>query len=116
MEAVIQEIFDHPFGCVRGPLAFRLIIQPLVAVSLAILAGLKDAREGYSSHGWVIATDSSQKLKLLHESWKDAAKLSVAAVIVDLIYEIIVFQRLYPGQTLIVATISDDRDAVKLAV
>jgi hypothetical protein len=40
---------------------------------------------------------------LLREAWRDLAKLFVAAAIVDVIYEIIVYRWVYPGQALIIA-------------
>jgi len=42
---------------------------------------------------------------LLRQGWKALARVFIAAITVDLIYEVIVFHRIYPGQSLIVATI-----------
>jgi hypothetical protein len=107
MEAVTQEILKHIhhlLGRIEGPLSFRIVIQPLVAAVLAVRAGVKDAREGRPPHGWAILTDSANRGKLLRESWSDTAKVFVMAVIIDLIYEIIALRRIYPVQSLIVAT------------
>ncbi|MDB6122665.1 MAG: hypothetical protein JWQ71_1658 [Pedosphaera sp.] len=107
MEAATLEILkhvEHLFERLNGPFSFRLIIQPLVAVVLAVRAGLKDAQEGRPAHGWAIITDSANRIKLLQESWKDVAKVFIAAVTIDIIYEIIVLRHIYPGQSLIVAT------------
>jgi hypothetical protein len=41
----------------------------------------------------------------LREGWRQVAKVFVAAIIIDLIYEIVVFRAIYPGQALIVAAI-----------
>jgi hypothetical protein len=92
-------------GRAYGPLSFRFIIQPVVAAALAIRAGLQDARAGRPAYGWAIFTDSVRRHELLREGWKHIAKLFVTAAIVDTIYQIIVFHRIYPGQALIVATI-----------
>ncbi|MDB6068675.1 MAG: hypothetical protein JWR26_4883 [Pedosphaera sp.] len=107
METATREILNHIYhlcGRLQGPFSFRIIIQPLVAVALAIRAGVRDARAGRPPHGWAIVTDSANRSRLLLESWKDVAKVFVAAVIIDIIYEIIVLRRIYPIQSLIVAT------------
>lgn len=107
MEKVTQELLKHVhhlLGRIEGPLSFRIIIQPVVAMVLAVRAGLKDAREGRPPHLWAILTDSVHRGQLLRESWKDVAKVFIAAFIIDLIYEIIALRRIYPLQSVIVAT------------
>jgi len=37
-----------------GPMKFRFLIQPAVAILLAIRAGLKDAREGRPTLLWTV--------------------------------------------------------------
>lgn len=105
MEEILTRVWENLVGRVHGPLEFRLILQPLVAAILAIRAGLRDARAGRTAYGWTIVTDSVHRRDLLREGWKDVAKVFVAAVIIDLVYEIIVFHRIYPGESLIVAMI-----------
>jgi hypothetical protein len=90
-------------GRVTGPLAFRFILQPVVAAFLAIRAGLRDARAGRSAYGWTVTTDPGQRRDLIREGWKDVWKLFTAAIAVDLIYQVIELRWIYPGQALIVA-------------
>jgi hypothetical protein len=66
---------------------------------------MRDAREGRPAYGWALVTDALRRRALVREGWRELAKVFVAAVIIDLIYEIIVFHRIYPGQSLIVAAI-----------
>ncbi len=66
-------------------------------------SGWKEAREARPAYGWAIVTDPVQRRERLREGWKDVAKVFVAAVIIDSVYEIIVFHRIYPHQPLIVA-------------
>lgn len=101
----LKRVWEMYVGRAYGPLSFRLIIQPMVAAGLAIRAGLEDARAGRPAYGWAIFTDPVRRHELLREGWKHVAKLFVTAVVVDTIYQIIVFRWLYPGQALIVATI-----------
>jgi hypothetical protein len=48
-------------------------------------------------------TDSTQRSELLRQGWNHVGRVFAAAVVVDLIYELIVFRWIYPGQALIVA-------------
>jgi hypothetical protein len=100
----LRRVWEMHVGRAYGPLSFRLIIQPTVAAALAIRAGVEDARAGRPAYGWAIFTDSMRRWELFWEGWKHLAKLFTAAVIMDMIYQIIVFRWIYPGQALIVAT------------
>src|SRR5262249_10947572 len=91
-------------GRVGGPLTFRFILQPVVATVLAIRAGRNDAREGRPAYFWALVVDPAHRRYLLQQGWKDAGKVFVLAVVLDVIYQLIVFRWVYPGETLIVAT------------
>src|SRR5262249_40120880 len=84
---------------------FRLILQPLMASLLALLAGLKDAREGRPPYFWTVLTDPGQRFELLREGWRSIARVFILAVIIDLIYEWVVGRWFYPLETLIVAIV-----------
>ncbi len=105
MEEYLRRVWEELIGRVHGPLTFRLILQPLTAAVLATRAAAKDAREGRPAYGWALITDRVRRRALLREGWREVAKVFVAAVIIDLIYEIVVFHRIYPGQSVIVAAI-----------
>jgi hypothetical protein len=85
-------------------MTFRLILQPSVAIFFAIRGGISDACEGREPHFWAILTDSTGRRDLLRESWQDVAKVFFAAVIIDLIYQIMELRWFYPEEALIVAT------------
>jgi hypothetical protein len=99
----LRRVWEMHVGRAYGPLSFRFIIQPTVAAVLAIRARLEDARTGRPAYGWAVFTDPVRRHGLLREGWKHIAKLFVAATIVDVIYQIIVFRWIYPAQALIVA-------------
>jgi hypothetical protein len=105
MEEYLRRVLEELVGRVRGSMTFRLILQPLTAAIFATRAAVRDAREGRPAYGWALITDHVHRRALLREGWKEVAKVFVAAVIIDLIYEVIVFHRIYPGQSLIVAAV-----------
>jgi hypothetical protein len=106
----IQEFFSRIWemliGRVNGPLTFRLVIQPAVAVFLAIRVGLRDAREGRPPYFfWSVFTHPARRPELFRLVWQDVGKVFMVAVTLDIIYELIVYRWVYPGQALIVATV-----------
>lgn len=86
-----------------GPLHLRLILQPLMAVTLAVVAGLKDARAGRSPYFWALLTDPAHRRDMLKDGWKSIGKLFVLAWLLDIAYQFIVVRSLYPGGAIIVA-------------
>lgn len=88
---------------VGGPMTFRVILQPLMASLLAFRAGWKDAQTGRPPYLWTILTDPSQRAQLLHEGWKSVARVFVLAIVMDVIYQLIVLQWVYPLELILVA-------------
>ena len=103
MEDLFARMWGNLIGRIGGPLSFRLIIQPMVAVFFAVRAGWNDAQQGRVPYGWKIISNPVKRRELLREGWKDIAKVFVAAVVIDLIYQIIELQWLHPEEALIVA-------------
>jgi len=105
MEEFFTRVWQNLLARVSGPLQFRLVLQPAMAVFFAVRAGFNDAREKRPAFFWTIFTDKTQRQKLLKEGWKAVGKVFVIAMIVDSIYQGIVLHRFYPGEALIVAII-----------
>jgi hypothetical protein len=105
MEELLMREWDMLIGREHGPLAFRIVIQPIVAAFLAIRSGVRDARAGRPAYGWTVVTttDSVHRRELIRKGWTDVGRLFVAAVVIDLVYEIVVLRWIYPGQALIIA-------------
>jgi len=90
----------------RGPLRFRLVLQPAAAVFFAVRAALRDAREGRPAFFFLSALiDPAHRRAVFRETWEDVGKVFVTAAVVDVIYQLIVQHRVYPLQALIVAVI-----------
>ena len=84
-------------------MTFRLILQPLVATTLAIRAGLLDAGPGRPPYFWTILTSPADRAELLREGWKAVAKVFVLAALIDAAYQVMVFRWIYPFEVLLVA-------------
>lgn len=105
MEHVFHRMGDDFLGRVGGPLTFRLVLQPMIAAILAIRSGLRDAREGHTPFAWALAAEPAQRRDLLRQLWTDAGKVFLLATILDVIYQLLVIHWVYPGETLIVASV-----------
>ena len=103
MDEMLARFWEHLGGRIGGPLTFRLILQPVMAGALAIRAGLADARAGRPAYFWTILTDPAQRRELLREGWKAVAQVFVLAVVIDVVYQLIVFRWIYLGEVLLVA-------------
>ena len=61
MEEILTRVWGNLVGRVHGPLTFRLILQPAMAVFLAIRAGIEDAREDSPIYFWALFTHPAQR-------------------------------------------------------
>jgi hypothetical protein len=86
-----------------SPMKIRLILQPVVAIVLAVRAGLRDARVGQSPFLRAISVDPTRRRTVMREAWSDTAKLFIVACLLDLVYQALVLHAFRPVQTLIVA-------------
>jgi hypothetical protein len=103
MDDILGRIWENLGGRVGGPMTFRLVLQPLVATTLAIKAGLLDAKTGRPPYFWTILTSPADRAELLREGWKAVTKVFVLAALIDAAYQVMVFRWIYPGEVLLVA-------------
>lgn len=103
MEDMVARVFENLAGRLTGPLTARFLIQPTVATTLEVRDGLKDARLGRPPYFWAIFTRADERRRLLREGWKAVAKVFVVALALDVVYQIMVLEHVYPGEALLVA-------------
>ena len=104
VEEFFTRVGDMLIDREHGPMKFRLMMQPLVAVCLAIRFGLQDAREGNPPfYFWAIFADPARRPELIASACKQVGKVFIVAFLLDVIYELIVYHWIYPTQALIVA-------------
>jgi hypothetical protein len=103
IQEILTRFWDQLIAQPSGPLAFRLILQPIMATILAILDGLKDARVGRPPYSWTILSDPSQRAGYLREGLKRLSRVIVFALVMDAIYQFMVLGRFYLGEALVTA-------------
>jgi hypothetical protein len=98
-----QRIVGDLFARLDGPLHFRFIVQPLMAIIFAVIDGVKDARAGKPAYFWALLSTSGYRKELAKEGWKSVGKVFIVAIILDVIYQLKVHSSVYAGELLIVA-------------
>ena len=101
IQEILTRFWDQLIAQPSGPLAFRLILQPIMATIMAVLDGLKDARLGRSPFLPTILFDPSQRAARLREGLKRVSRVIIFAFVMDAIYQYMVLRRFYLGEALV---------------
>src|SRR5262252_1252009 len=88
-----------------GPMRFRLVLQPLMAAIVAVRDGLKDARSGRSPYVATVLGNPQGRAGLLREGLNATARIVALGLVMDVIYQAIVFKTFYPDQALVAASV-----------
>lgn len=105
MGGFLSDYWTDFIGRFDGPLHFRLFMQPLMALLLAVRDGSSDAREGRGAYLWSLATDPAQRLYLLADGWRGISRVFLLACALDVVYQFLVWHGLKPLQALLTATV-----------
>jgi hypothetical protein len=105
MEELLTRVAENLLGRVSGPMKFRLLLQPTMAAIFAIRAGLKDAQQGRPAYLWSIFTEPNSRRELITEGWQAVGKVFIIAIVIDAIYQFLIFRWFYPVEAVMVAGI-----------
>jgi hypothetical protein len=103
MDDLLTRFWTDLAGRLTGPMTFRLILQPLMATIYAVRDGLKDARDDRPPYFWALLTRPEQRGRLIREGWRATVRVITLGIVMDLIYQLIVFRRIYPFELVVVA-------------
>lgn len=100
---VFQRIWHDLIKRPQGPLSFRFVLQPLMAAVAAIFDGFKDARTIRSPFFRAMLFEPQHRMVRLIEALNAIARIILLGLVMDIIYQVIVFRRFYPVEAVIVA-------------
>ena len=101
--ATFQHIWNDLVEKPDAPMRFRFILQPLMSVVVAFRDGLKVARKGRSPYLWTMATKPRERVERLAEGLNATARIILLGIGVDAVYQVIVLNRFYPNEAVVVA-------------
>jgi hypothetical protein len=102
---VLARIGTDLIGRLTGPLTLRLFLQPVMAALFAARDGFKDARAGRPPYLRTVLSDAPGRRHLLRNGWKAIGKVVVMAIVLDFVYQLLVFRRIYPAEAIDVGII-----------
>jgi hypothetical protein len=88
-----------------GPMSFRFILQPLMAVIAATLDGRRDARRSRSPYFLTVLRNREERIGRLREGLNATARIILLGIMMDVIYQLIVLKTFYPVEALIIAVV-----------
>jgi hypothetical protein len=87
---------------VHGPFSFRFVLQPLMALVYATRDGIVDARQGRPPYFWTIFTRPGERWDRLREGGKAVARVIALGVLMDVVYQLLIFHRIYVPQLIVI--------------
>jgi hypothetical protein len=103
MDELLTRMAQNIFGRIDGPLAMRLIFQPIMAAFFAVRDGIRDARQERPPYGWSLLSEPEHRGHRIRDGWKSIRKVFVAALVVDIAYQIIELRWVFVGEALVMA-------------
>jgi hypothetical protein len=88
-----------------GPMRFRFVLQPVMAAIVAIRDGREDARSGRSPYLATVLGNPQERAARLRHGLNATARIIALGLVMDVIYQAIVFRAFYPDQALVVALV-----------
>ena len=88
-----------------GPGRFRFILQPVFAILLGIRGGLGDAKAGNPPYLFGLFLNAGRRRELLRSGAEAIGTLLAMGIILDVIFQLILYHSVHPGAALVVGPI-----------
>jgi hypothetical protein len=104
MEEAIARGFMNLLGRLDGPMHIRFIVQPAVAVLLALRAGMRDERAGEPPF-LAALRQRERRRERLRQAWSDIGQVFLVSVVLDAIYQVWIQHGIFLLELLVTATL-----------
>jgi hypothetical protein len=88
-----------------GPGRLRFILQPMIAIGLGIRGGLADAKAGNPPYLLGLLLGAGRRRELLRSGVAAIRNLLAAGIIMDIVFQLIIYRSVHPGAALLVGPI-----------
>lgn len=102
MDEILGRVFSDLVARTTGPMWFRLILQPLVAIGFGVHAGLKNARAGSQQAAPHHALDKAYRATMLRQALHDVSKVALIGFVLDLVFQWLALRAVYPLEAVLV--------------
>lgn len=100
-ERVWQGLIDRP----SGPMAFRFILQPVMAAIAAFADARGDVRAGRKPYLWNILTHPGTSAEQLNDGLISTGRIILLGLVMDTFFQIVEFGTFYPAEAAIIAVL-----------
>src|SRR5580765_5664687 len=105
VEEAIRRGWENFLARPGGHFGLRFYIQPGMASLIALRAGWRDAREGNPPYLWAALSNPLARRQLLHGGWKDLRTVFIVAILLDVGYQLLDHQSIYPLEVVFTAAL-----------
>jgi hypothetical protein len=103
MGDLLERVWDNLVDRTTGPMWFRLVLQPVVAILLGVRAGRANARRIVASGSRPRVFDPAHRRAMFLQTCREAGRPLIIGVVLDVIYQVIALRTVYPGEAVLVA-------------
>jgi hypothetical protein len=100
-----RQFFEELPRRFTGPGRLRFISQPIVAIVLGIRGGLADAKLGNPPYFFALLFGAGRRRELLRSGAAAVRNLIAAAIIMDVVFQLILYHSVHPGAAVVIGPI-----------
>ena len=102
---LLPPFWDELLARTEGPLHFRFVLQPAVAIFLAVRDGYRDAASGRAPYLQDILHNPAGRSERLKEALRAVARVMILGVVMDAAYQFLVIKAFRPLEMVIVVAL-----------
>ena len=105
VEEAVRRGWENFLARPGGHFGLRFYMQPAMAGLIALRSGWRDACAGNPPYLWAAFSNPLARRQLLHGGWKDLRTVFIAAVLLDIAYQLLEHRSIYPLEVVFTATL-----------
>lgn len=88
-----------------GPMSFRFLLQPLMAIFFAFRDGRADVDANRPPYFWALFSDPLHRREMVRSGWKSIGKVFLIAIVLDILFQYMVLHSIRPFGALVTGII-----------
>ena len=100
-----REFLDDLPARFTGRGRLRFLLQPTIAIILGVRGGVADARAGNPPYLVGLLFHEGRRAELARSGWATIRNLLAVGIILDLVFQLVLYRSVHPGAALVVGPI-----------